>query len=114
VGKKNGKFEYSENGKRLVERLSKLRIAKEDEIPELLSGVSHYLKQKTDEIARGFEVMESWEPFLIGYKSGMLAGLNFASEIVQVMSDRATAVGNPWLVEPYPLNGLTSSFNLSP
>jgi cell division protein ZapA (FtsZ GTPase activity inhibitor) len=102
---------YSEGGKRWVAQLSKLRIAKEDEIPELLSGVSHYLKQRMDEIARGFEVIQTWEPFLLGYRSGFLTGLNVASEIVQVMADRATASGNPWLIEPYPLDGLTSISN---
>ena len=99
---------YSEKGKRLIERASKLRIAKEDEIPELLSGVSHYLDQKTDEIFRALEGLQTWEPFLHGYRSGMLAGLKMAGEIVRTMSDRATGTGSPWLIEPYPLNGLDS------
>jgi len=105
---------YSESGKRLVKRISRLKIAKEDEIPELLSGVSRYLDEKTKEISRAFEYLETWESYLRGYQTGMLTGLKMASEIVSTMSDRAAAVGSPWLVEPYPLNGLTSSSNLSP
>ena len=100
MGKKNG-------GRELV-------IAKEDEIPELLSGVSRYLDEKTREISKASEDLQTWEPYLRGYQTGMLAGLKMASDIVWTMSDRAAAVGSPWLVQPFPLNGLTSSSNLSP
>lgn len=88
-----------------VTRRPKLRVAREDEIPELLSGVSHYLDEKAKEIVDALEDVQTWEPYLRGYRTGILVAFRMASEIVEVMADRATSTGKPWLPEPYLLEG---------
>jgi hypothetical protein len=72
----------------------------------LLSEVISYLREKTKEIARAFEYLQTWDPYLHGYESGMLAGLKIAEDVLQCMSDRVMASEKPWPSEPYPLDGL--------
>jgi hypothetical protein len=90
-------------GKKKTGAGRELVIAEKDVIPELLSGVSNYLGKKRGELSRAFEHLETWDVYLRGYESGILAGLKIAEDMVQCMSDRVMAAENPWPSEPYPL-----------
>jgi len=72
----------------------------------LLSEVTSYLREKTREIAKAFEHLQTWDPYLHGYQSGMLGGLKIAEDVLQCMCDRVMAAERPWPFEPYPLDGL--------
>jgi len=86
----------------------KLVVKKEDEIPELLSGVSRYLGEKAGEIGKALETMQSWDSYLLGFGAGLLTGLRVAEDIIGIMSDRAMAGEGPFPSEPYPLNGFSN------
>jgi len=72
----------------------------------LLSEAAAHLGEKTREISKAFEHLQTWEPYLHGYETGMLAGLKIAQDVLQCMCDRVMAGEKPWPSEPYTLDGL--------
>jgi len=74
----------------------------------LLSEAAAHLGEKTREISKAFEHLQTWDPYLHGYESGMLAGLKIAEDVLQCMCDRVMAAEKPWPSEPYPLDGAGS------
>lgn len=76
--------------------MGELVLEKEDEDAELLSGVAEYLKERTIEISNALQNLNTEEPFLYGYRTGLLSGLELAEELIGIMSDRAAKGGALW------------------